>query len=120
MARGATDGGDAFLEFVTAHGAFELTAIALSAAAGLRIGIGWLFTRGMTRIASVQARAREAMPIVAVSVVLFFLAALTEGLISPTNIPYFFKAMWGVFASCLLMFYFVVLGYPSEDSSATR
>ncbi|MCA9131525.1 MAG: stage II sporulation protein M [Planctomycetales bacterium] len=118
MARGGTAGGDNFLEFVTAHGAFELTAIALAAAAGLRIGFGWLFTAGLTRLASLQLRAREAVPVMAVSGVLFFLAALTEGLLSPSSIPYLFKAMWAVFSSALLMFYFVVLGYPTEDSRA--
>lgn len=120
MARSTTDGGDNFLEFVTAHGAFELTAIALSAAAGLRIGMGWLFTRGLTRVASLQVRAREAMPVISAAVVLFVLAAFTEGLISPSGVPYVFKAMWGVFSSCLLMFYFVVLGYPTESTSAAR
>ncbi len=45
MARADVDGGDNFMNFVTAHGAFELTAIALAAGIGLRIGIrGWLFT----------------------------------------------------------------------------
>lgn len=118
MARGGADGGDNFLEFVTAHGAFELTAIALAAAAGLRIGSGWLFTGGLTRVASLQVRAQEAIPVMAVSAVLFFLAALTEGLLSPSSVPYLFKAMWGIFSSALLMFYFVVLGYPTEESSA--
>lgn len=118
MARGSTDGGDNFLEFVTAHGAFELTAIALAAAAGLRIGSGWLFTGGLSRIASLQARGLEAVPVMSVSVALFFLAALTEGLLSPTSIPYLFKATWGVFSSGALMFYFVVLGYPTEQTSA--
>ncbi|RMF37637.1 MAG: stage II sporulation protein M [Planctomycetota bacterium] len=119
MARDESPGGDQFLEFVTAHGTFELTAIALAAAAGLRIGTGWLFTRGMTRLASMQLRAREAVPVMAVSGVLFVLAALTEGLLSPSDLPYFFKALWAVFSSSLLMFYFVVLGYPAEDGSAT-
>jgi uncharacterized membrane protein SpoIIM required for sporulation len=120
MARPDVEGGTNFLEFVTAHGAFELTAIALSAGAGLRIGIqGWLFTRGLSRTASLQRAAREALPVVSVAAVLFFLAALTEGLISPTNIPYLFKAMWLILSSFLLMFYFVVLGYPEPDV-ATR
>ncbi|MCA9125821.1 MAG: stage II sporulation protein M [Planctomycetales bacterium] len=118
MARADTSGGDNFLEFVTAHGAFELTAIALAAAAGLRIGTGWLFTRGLTRVASLEQRAREAIPVMAVSGVLFFLAALTEGMLSPSAVPYFFKAMWGVFSSSLMMFYFVVLGYPNQQRAA--
>lgn len=119
MARAETEGGDQFLEFVTAHGAFELTAIALAAAAGLRIGVGWLFTAGLTRIASFQVHARKAIPIMAASGILFFLAALTEGLLSPSGVPYLVKAGWAVFSSTLLMFYFVVLGYPREKSSAT-
>lgn len=119
MARAETAGGDTFLEFVTAHGAFELTAIALAAAAGLRIGVGWLFTGGLRRIASMQKQARRAIPIMAASGTLFFLAALTEGILSPSSAPYFLKALWGVFSSSLLMFYFVVLGYPTEDLNAT-
>ena len=119
MARGETAGGDSFLEFVTAHGAFELTAIALAAAAGLRIGTGWLFTEGLRRSASMQIQAHRAIPIMAASGVLFLLAALTEGLLSPSGLPYVLKAVWGMFSSALLMFYFVVLGYPTEKTSAT-
>ena len=119
MAREESEGGDNFLEFVTAHGAFELTAIALAAAAGLRIGSGWLFTRGLTRLASLQVQAQNAIPIMAASGILFVLAAFTEGILSPSDVPYFFKALWGMFSSASLMFYFVVLGYPRGDADAT-
>lgn len=119
MAREGTPGGNNFMEFVTAHGPFELTAIALAAAAGLRIGLGWLIPRNLTRLDSMQARALEAIPVMAASVMLFFLAAMTEGMISPSSLPYLAKVMWGMFSSTLLMFYFVVLGYPSGDSDAT-
>lgn len=116
MARAGVDGGDHFLEFVSAHGAFELTAIALAAGIGLRIGIrGWLFTDGLSRIASLQREGKRSIPIVAVAGMLFFLAALTEGFISPSSLPYGFKALWLIGSSTLLMFYFVVLGYPEPD-----
>ncbi len=114
MARGTTPGGDSFMEFVTAHGAFELTAIALAAAAGLRIGSGWLLTRGLTRVDSLRRQAQNAIPVMTASGVLFFLAALTEGLLSPSGVPYMFKALFGIFSSSILMFYFVVLGYTSQ------
>ncbi|MFK7735458.1 MAG: stage II sporulation protein M [Pirellulaceae bacterium] len=117
MARGSTEGGDNFLEFVTAHGAFELTAIALAAAAGLRIGLGWLFTGGLTRFDSLRARGGEAIPVMTASGVLFFLAAMTEGLLSPSSLPFAVKALFGLFSSALLMFYFVVLGYSAEEQS---
>jgi hypothetical protein len=48
--------------------------------------------------------------------VLFVLAAFTEGFISPSPLPYTLKALWAVLSSTSLMFYFVVLGAPGEDS----
>lgn len=115
MSRPGTEGGDNLLQFVTAHGAFELTAIALAAAAGLRIGMGWLYTAGLSRSASLRVQARRAVPIMSASGVLFIWAAFTEGIISPSSLPYLFKAMFGIASSALLMFYFVILGYPSEN-----
>ena len=115
MARPGVSQGNNFFEFVTAHGVFELTAIALSAAAGLRLGVGWIATGGLTRMDSFVKNAEKALPIIIVSVVLFFLAALTEGFISPSELPYWLKILWAVASSTLLMFYFCVLGYPPED-----
>jgi uncharacterized membrane protein SpoIIM required for sporulation len=48
MARPNVAAGEHFFEFVTAHGPFELTAIALSAAAGLRLGVGLIATAGLS------------------------------------------------------------------------
>lgn len=101
-----------FFEFVTAHGPFELTAIVLSAGAGLRLGVSIFFTNGFTRIASLQKTAQEAMPIMGAAMVMFFFAALIEGFISPTSAPYSFKAAIAIVSSGLLMYYFVVLGFP--------
>lgn len=114
MAREDVASGDNFFQFVTAHGPFELTAIALSAAAGLRMGLGFFSTGGLRRLDSLKLSALKAVPIIAGAVVLFILAAFTEGFISPSPLPYTFKAMWAIFASGLLMFYFVVLGFPRD------
>ena len=62
MGRPDVPAGANFFNFVTAHGPFELTAIVLSAGAGLRLGMGWLKTNGLTRAASLQKTAAEAMP----------------------------------------------------------
>lgn len=114
MARPDSAGGDNFLHFVTAHGPFELTAIALAGAAGLRLGVGLFATGGLSRIDSLYRSARAAVPIMAASAVLFFLAALTEGFISPSPLPYLVKAAWAVLSSGLISFYFVVLGFPTQ------
>jgi uncharacterized membrane protein SpoIIM required for sporulation len=111
------DAGMNFKNFVTAHGPFELTAIVLSAGAGLRIGMGWLSTGGLRRSDSLLKSAREALPIAMTAVVLFVLAALIEGFISPNTeqyFPWWAKGLIAWLSSALLMIYLVVLGYPRE------
>jgi len=114
MARPDSEGAENFMHFVTAHGPFELTAIALAGGAGLRIGLGLFSTGGLARIDSLFNAAKLAVPIMSASAVLFFLAALTEGFISPSPLPYFVKAMWAILSSGLISFYFVVLGFPHD------
>lgn len=115
MARSDVEAGKNFFEFVTAHGPFELSAIALSAGAGLRLGLGVLATAGFNRMASFKIQARRSLPVIAASATLFILAAFTEGFISPSPLPYALKALWAVMSSTAMMFYFVVLGAPREN-----
>jgi len=112
MARPEVSAGENFFQFVTAHGPFELTAVVLSAGAGLRLGVSLLITHGFTRVDSLRKTANEAMPIMAAAMILFFLAAFTEAFISPSSLPYVIKAIWAIASSTGLMFYFVVLGFP--------
>ena len=120
MARPDVVGGDNFFQFVTAHGPFELTAIALAAGAGLRLGVGLFHTQGLTRIDSLRENAMRAVPIMAGSAVLFTLAAFTEGFLSPSPAPYLLKAFWAILSSGLISFYFVILGFPRQTGSQLR
>jgi uncharacterized membrane protein SpoIIM required for sporulation len=101
-----------FFQFVTAHGPFELTAIVLCAAAGMRLGFSLVDTRGLTRIDSLRRAAQESMSTAWAAVVLFVLAATIEAFLSPSLAPYAIKAGVAILSSVLLLFYFVVLGYP--------
>lgn len=105
---------DSFFHFVTAHGPFELTAIVLASAAGMRLGFSIIDTRGLTRAASLRLAAKEAVTSVSFSVILFCLAAFIEGYISPSALPYPFKASVAVLSTSVLLFYFIILGYPRE------
>ena len=113
-------GGDNFFHFVTAHGPFELTAIALAAGAGLRLGVGLFSTGGLTRAESLRESAMQAVPVMAASAMLFICAAFTEGFLSPSPAPYIIKAMWAVLSSGLISFYFVVLGFPRDEPLFSR
>jgi uncharacterized membrane protein SpoIIM required for sporulation len=99
-----------FLEFVTAHGPFELTAIVFSAAAGMRLGFSLVSTGGLSRMASLRRAAVEATPAMGASVVLFCLAAVIEGFVSPSALPYMVKAGVAITSVGILVFYTLVLG----------
>jgi uncharacterized membrane protein SpoIIM required for sporulation len=138
-----------FFNFVTAHGPFELTAIALAAGAGLRLGMGWLYTTirradlnldwqrakfsaddaetaddqldeaPLTRESSLVRAGIQAMPIMGASIILFFLAAMIEGFLSPSTLPYWVKAGVAILSTIAMLFYFVVLGFPRRARHAT-
>jgi uncharacterized membrane protein SpoIIM required for sporulation len=103
-----------FFHFVTAHAPFELTAVVLCAAAGMRLGFSIVNTRGLTRAAALRRAGEQSLPIAATAVILFVLAALIEAFFSPSEAPYELKALVALLSGVLLMFYFVFLGYPRE------
>jgi uncharacterized membrane protein SpoIIM required for sporulation len=100
-------------------GLFELTAIVLSAGAGLRIGLGLVRTRGLGRLSSIAKSGREALPIAACAVILFILAAMIEGFVSPSNLPWAAKGLVALITSTMLLVYFVVLGFPRGGADET-
>ena len=104
-----------------ATGSFTLvaaTAIVLAAGVGMRLGFALLFTGGLTRADSMRQAGRAAMPAMGVTMILFLLAALIEGYISPSAMPYEVKALFGVASSLVLMIYFVVLGAIGKSMMA--
>lgn len=118
MGRPEVAAGPHFFEFVRAHGPFELTAIVLSAGGGLRLGLAWLRTNGLTRAESMRRAASESMAVMGAAIVLFFLAALIEGFLSPSPAPKWIKTAVAVASSLLLTFYFVVLGMQGDQDAA--
>lgn len=114
--------GENFFQFVTAHGPFELTAIILSAAAGMRLGFSLVDTDGLTRFDSLVRASKLSLPTMLAAVVMFFLAAVIEGFLSPSPAPYEIKAVVAMLSTLLLLMYLVVLGYsdapPDDEDSA--
>jgi uncharacterized membrane protein SpoIIM required for sporulation len=107
-----------FYTFVTAHSAFELTAIVFSGAAGLRLGWGLVDTQGQSRIASLRREAANALPAVGAAVVLFVLAALVEGYVSASSLPYSVKAAVALSSAAAIITYLALGGRgPTETAS---
>jgi uncharacterized membrane protein SpoIIM required for sporulation len=105
-----------FFTFVTAHTSFELTAIVLAGAAGLRMGWGLVDTGGLARFASLRREARHALPALCASVVLFILAAFVEGFISASSLPYAAKASVAICSALLIAIYLTLGGRGGRSS----
>jgi uncharacterized membrane protein SpoIIM required for sporulation len=98
--------GETFYSFVATHAAFELTAVVLSGAAGLKLGHSLLAPKRRTRRQSLVQAARECVVIVYGVTAMLIVAAAVEAFWSSAQwVPATVK--YGVAAGCWL----VVLGY---------
>jgi uncharacterized membrane protein SpoIIM required for sporulation len=107
--------GGTFYSFVVTHGAFELTAIALSGAAGLKLGHAWLAPGRLTRRDSLVRAAREAVVLVYGLTAMLIVAAAIEAFWSSARwVPYGVK--YGVAGACWLavIFYLTVQGRRAD------
>lgn len=82
----AGHGGNIFT-FVCGHGPFELTAIVISAAAGLQMGWALVKTDGLTRLASLRSQSRELGHLIIGAAAMLVIAAGLEGFWSPSGLP---------------------------------
>jgi uncharacterized membrane protein SpoIIM required for sporulation len=92
---------DELLRFVLSHGLLELSCIAVSCAAGLRMGWALVDPGTLTRGASLRREARPAIEIVLGTMPWLVLAGLIEGFVSPGRPPLAVAAAVGVAAAAL-------------------
>lgn len=79
--------GHNILTFICGHGPFELTAIVISAAAGLQMGWALVKTEGRTRLGSLRAQAKELGQLIIGAATMLIIAAFLEGYWSPSGLP---------------------------------
>ncbi len=99
-----------FFTFVLAHSPFELTGITLAGAAGFRLGVGLVETRGLLWRDSLRLAAGESVPTLGTAAVLVACAAPIEAFVSPADLPIWFKAGVGLGCALLLALWLGVLG----------
>ncbi|MCK6522847.1 stage II sporulation protein M [Myxococcota bacterium] len=78
--------GGSFWPFVIGHGSFELTAIVIAGAAGLKLGWGLVAPGRLGRAAALRAGAREALPLILGAGGMLFIAAGIEAFWSPSRV----------------------------------
>lgn len=99
--------GGNILTFMCGHAPFELGAIIICGAAGLRMGYALVDTGGRTRLGSLRHHAGDIARLVIGSAVMLVIAALIEGFWSPSSVPPTVKwVVSGVFTLLILLFLF--------------
>lgn len=102
---------DTFFPFVVGHGSFELTAIALSGAAGLKLGWALLSPGPYSRLYALKLAASEAIIIVYGTTVMLFIAAFIEAFWSSSSLlPISVKYAVGGLLWLLVIYYLVMAG----------
>ena len=102
---------ETFWSFVAGHSSFELIAIALSGAAGFKLGLAIIAPGNVSRKAALVAAARPAVRIMYGAAILFFIAAFVEAFWSPiTEIDFQTKVIAGIAGWILLLAYFLLAG----------
>jgi uncharacterized membrane protein SpoIIM required for sporulation len=100
-----------FWSFVAGHSSLELTAIVLSGAAGLRLGLAVISPGNVSRKAALVAAAKPAVRIMYGAAVMFGLAAFVEAFWSPlAEIPFEAKLGVGVAGWAVLLGYLSLAG----------
>jgi uncharacterized membrane protein SpoIIM required for sporulation len=95
-----------FFTFVIGHGSFELTAIVLAGAAGLKIGYALLVPGQLTRLQALQQSAQGAIELVYGVILMLLIAAFIEAFWSSNNL----FAPWQKYTVGALL-WALVLGY---------
>lgn len=107
--------GQNIVTFIVGHGSLELGAIVIAGGAGLSLGWSVIAPGDLSRVASLQRRAREIVVVVAGAAVMLLLAAAVEGFWSASSAPREIKLAVGGTLFVLVLAYIVIAGRGAED-----
>jgi uncharacterized membrane protein SpoIIM required for sporulation len=106
----STGSGGNILTFVVGHGSLELGAIVLAGGAGMALGWSIIAPGDKTRIASLQACARDVVVIVFGAAAMLFMAAGLEEFWSASSLPSVVKRGFGLTMFLVVLAYLVFVG----------
>jgi uncharacterized membrane protein SpoIIM required for sporulation len=99
--------GSNILAFVCGHAAYELGAIVIAGAAGLRLGYALIATGNLTRLGSLRIAALGTVPLVAGAAAQLLIAAAVEAFWSPSSAPYPVKYGFGAVSLVVVLGFWV-------------
>ena len=108
---------DTFWGFVLGHGSFELTAIVLSGAAGLKLATALIRPGRKSRIRALIDNSKIAVQIIYGAATMFIIAAFIEAFWSSTIMPVMIKYSVAALLWSLVIAYFVFLGRQVRNAT---
>lgn len=109
---------ETFYPFVVGHGSFELTAIALSCAAGLRLGFSLINPNGYSRIDAMKLAGKDAIVLVYAVIIMLLIAAFLEAFWSSSSaIPNAVKYSVGGVFWVMVIYYLIACTLPKKYSA---
>ena len=115
---GSAGHGRNLLTFISGHGAFELTAIVISGAAGIVMGFALVSTDGLTRFGSLRRRARDLAHLILGVALMLLIAACLEGFWSPSPAPSSVKLVVAALLWLSVLAYFCFAGRGGAPAAA--
>ena len=110
---------DTFWGFVLGHGSFELTAIVLSGAAGLKLAAALIQPGRKSRLRALVDNGKIAVQIMYGAAVMFIIAAFIEAFWSSTVMPVMIKYGVALILWSVVIAYFFLLGAPKDAAIKT-
>lgn len=111
--------GDTFWSFVIGHGSFELTAIVLAGATGMKLGFAILLPGRLMRGQALKQAAKDVSPMIYGFVVMLLIAAAIEAFWSPSRLSNSTKFVVGTVLWVVVFAYFVFAGRGNQDTAQT-
>ncbi|HEX6275067.1 MAG TPA: stage II sporulation protein M [Polyangiaceae bacterium] len=93
--------------FICGHSAYELGAIVIAGAAGLRLGYSLIATGNLTRLGSLRVAALGTVPLVVGAAAQLLIAAAVEAFWSPSSAPYPAKYAFGAVSLVIVLGFWV-------------
>jgi uncharacterized membrane protein SpoIIM required for sporulation len=113
--------GKTFFPFIIGHGSFELTAIILSAHAGLLLGYRFFIPGGRSRSAALRRAGLDALPLITGSVLFLVAAALIEAFWSSRHtLPVALRLGAGAAGWVLAALYLLLAGRKEDGHGRPR
>lgn len=106
--------------FVLPHGIIELTAIAIAGGAGMWMGSALVLPGRRTRREALVERGREAISLLAGTILLLGIAGFIEGFVSPSPLPRHVKLLFAALVALVLAAYLIMAGRDGEAYREAR